>query len=125
MSAMASNFRDVKGARRHRCYLKISFKKAQTYIFPGTLLLTSSAWRTPYSCLWSFGDFFDSQQTFHDEDYVEFSKSVQDKVIATKNDTAIIYDITTGKFGIFWMYNTLLLLLLIHQYLITISLHDF
>jgi hypothetical protein len=34
--------------------------------------------------------------TFHDEDYVEFSKLVQDKIIATKNETAIIYDVATG-----------------------------
>jgi len=80
------------------CSISKKIFSISNIVLPGTLLLTSSAWRTPYSCLWSFGDFFDSQQTFHDEDYVEFSKSVQDKVIATKNDTAIIYDIATGQF---------------------------
>ena len=63
----------------------------------GTLLLTSSPWRTPYSCLWSFGAFFESQHAFHEDDHVEFSKSIQDKIIGTNSETATIYDVETGK----------------------------
>ena len=40
----------------------------------GTLLLTSSPWRAPYSRLWSLGEFFEPKLTFKDDDYVEFSK---------------------------------------------------
>ena len=65
------------------------------------MLLTSSAWRTPYSRLWSLGEFFESKITFKDDDYVEFSKVNQDKVIATQNSTANIYDIQTGKITLF------------------------
>jgi HIV-1 Vpr-binding protein len=63
----------------------------------GTLLLTSSPWRAPYSRLWSLGEFFETKLTFKDEDYVEFSKVNQDKVIATQNEIATIYDIATGE----------------------------
>lgn len=63
----------------------------------GTLLLTSSPWRAPYSRLWSLGEFFEPKLTFKDDDYVEFSKANQDKVITTQNEIATIYDITTGQ----------------------------
>merc|ERR1712223_662959 len=63
----------------------------------GTLLLTSSPWRAPYSRLWSLGEFFEPKLTFKDDDYVEFSKLNQDKVIATQNEIATIYDIVTGQ----------------------------
>ena len=64
----------------------------------GTLLLTSSAWRLPYSKLWSLGEFFETKLTFKDDDYVEFSKVNQDKVIAKKTSKASIFDIQTGKY---------------------------
>ena len=35
--------------------------------------------------------------TFHEEDHVEFSKSIQDKIIGTNGETATIYDIESGK----------------------------
>ena len=57
------------------------------------LLLTSSRWRTPYSGLWSLGEFFESKMLFNDDDYVEFAKMTQDKVIGTRNDKATIYDL--------------------------------
>ena len=37
-------------------------------------------WRTPYSCLWSMGEFFENKISFMEEEYVEFSKLNQDKV---------------------------------------------
>ena len=43
------------------------------------------------------GEFFETKLTFRDDDYVEFSKSVQDKVIGTRGEMAIIYDLTTGN----------------------------
>ena len=63
----------------------------------GSLILTSSQWRTPYSCLWSMGEFFDSKIQFPDDDYVEFSNLHQDKVIGTHNEMASIWDIERGE----------------------------
>merc|ERR1719422_2956212 len=33
------------------------------------LVITSSSWRTPYSKLWSVGEFFDEKKQFKDEEY--------------------------------------------------------
>ena len=55
--------------------------------------LYSNRWRTPYSGLWSLGEFFESKMAFNDDDYVEFAKLTQDKVIGTRNDKANIYDL--------------------------------
>ncbi len=63
----------------------------------GELLLTSSSWRTPYSGLWSLGEFFDSRMTFLEEEYVEFSRLSQDKVIGTKREIATVYDLHTQQ----------------------------
>ena len=60
-------------------------------------MLTSSPWRAPYSILWSLGEFFDKKLIFKDDDYAEFSKLNQDKVITTQNELATIYDISTGQ----------------------------
>ena len=60
-------------------------------------MLTSSPWRAPYSILWSLGEFFDKKLVFKDDDYAEFSKLNQDKVITTQNELATIYDISTGQ----------------------------
>ena len=73
-----------------------------TYLFhlepswSGDLLLTSGMYRPPFSCLWTVGDFFDLKYTF-EEEYVEFSKAVQDKIVGTKGETATVYDVNTGK----------------------------
>ncbi|XP_046446583.1 DDB1- and CUL4-associated factor 1-like isoform X1 [Daphnia pulex] len=63
----------------------------------GDLLLTSGMYRPPYSCLWAVGDFFDMKYSFEEEEYVEFSKTVQDKIVGTKGETATVYDVATGK----------------------------
>lgn len=63
----------------------------------GDLLLTSGMYRPPYSCLWAVGDFFDMKYSFEEEEYVEFSKTVQDKIVGTKGETATVYDVGTGK----------------------------
>ena len=63
----------------------------------GSLLLTSSQWRTPYSCLWSMGEFFDSKIQFPDDDYVEFSNLNEDKVIGTHSEVASVWDIERGE----------------------------
>ena len=60
----------------------------------GKFILTSSSWRTPYSTMWSMGEFFESKMLFPEDDFVEFSKSTQDKVIGTANEVATIYDVT-------------------------------
>ena len=63
----------------------------------GDLLLTSGMYRPPFSCLWAVGDFFDMKYSFEEEEYVEFSKTVQDKIVGTKGETATVYDVATGK----------------------------
>ncbi|XP_059078551.1 DDB1- and CUL4-associated factor 1-like isoform X2 [Tigriopus californicus] len=80
-----------------------SFACHQTILFhlqpnrEGKLLLTSSAWRIPYSGLWSLGEFFENKMNFNHDEYVEFSNVHQDKVIGTKGEKAKIYDINTQK----------------------------
>jgi HIV-1 Vpr-binding protein len=63
----------------------------------GNLLLTSSVWRRPLSCLWKMESLFDKIMEFDREEYVEFSKLNQDKVIATNMDQCFVYDIETKK----------------------------
>lgn len=64
----------------------------------GRLVLTSSTWHTPLSVLWSVENkSFSSKLNFEDDEYVEFSNLVQDKVLGTKNEKATIYDINTGQ----------------------------
>jgi len=64
----------------------------------GKMLITSSSWRTPYSKLWKVGDFFDEKKQFKDEEYLEFSCLVQDKVVGTQsNGVATVYDLNTGQ----------------------------
>ena len=61
-------------------------------------MLTSSSWRAPYSKLWSTGEFFDDKAEYNEEEYVEFSRLVQDKVIGTRAEgVATVYDVNTGK----------------------------
>ncbi|XP_069101399.1 DDB1- and CUL4-associated factor 1-like isoform X2 [Argopecten irradians] len=65
----------------------------------GRLILTSCEvdWEnTNGSTLWSYGDILDSKYSFEDY-YVEFSKHIQDRIIGTRDDTAHIYDVTTGR----------------------------
>lgn len=62
------------------------------------LLITSSSWRTPYSKLWNVGPFFDEKMQFKEEEYLEFSNLVQDKVVGTQTDgIATVYDLHTGQ----------------------------
>ncbi|XP_060078486.1 DDB1- and CUL4-associated factor 1-like [Ylistrum balloti] len=65
----------------------------------GKLILTSFEveWESMHgSCLWSYGDILDSKYSFEDN-YVEFSKHIEDRIIGTRDDTAHIYDVTTGR----------------------------
>ncbi|XP_076269885.1 lisH and WD40 domain-containing protein mahjong isoform X2 [Rhynchophorus ferrugineus] len=62
----------------------------------GDLLLTSSTWGRPVSALWGIKT-FDMKVPFNDEEHVEFSKVLQDRVIGTKGEVATIFDITTGN----------------------------
>ncbi|XP_065605798.1 DDB1- and CUL4-associated factor 1 isoform X3 [Cyrtonyx montezumae] len=63
----------------------------------GSLLLTSATWSQPLSALWGMKSVFDMKHSFPDDQYVEFSKHSQDRVIGTKGDIAHIYDIQTGN----------------------------
>jgi HIV-1 Vpr-binding protein len=62
------------------------------------LVLTSGTWHTPLSVLWSVENKqFVSKLNFDEEEYVEFSNVVQDKVLGTKGEKATIYDMHTGQ----------------------------
>ncbi|XP_067935367.1 DDB1- and CUL4-associated factor 1-like isoform X1 [Watersipora subatra] len=62
----------------------------------GMLLLTSSSWSRPLSALWSMDNFFDQKVGFDEDQYVEFSKCVQDRIIGTAETKAHVYDVATG-----------------------------
>jgi HIV-1 Vpr-binding protein len=55
----------------------------------GDLLLTSTAWSTPMSALWSLGTFFDMKIPLDHEDYVEYSK-LQDRIVGTQGEVATV-----------------------------------
>ncbi|VDM95391.1 unnamed protein product [Thelazia callipaeda] len=63
----------------------------------GSLLLTSSAFVKPLSSLWRIGETQEHLINFPDEYFVEFSKTVQDRIIGTQGHKATIYDTETGR----------------------------
>ncbi len=64
----------------------------------GRMALTTNSWRSPLSILWNINKKkFYSHMQFDEEDYVEFSNLAQDKILGTKNESAVIYDIKTGQ----------------------------
>lgn len=62
----------------------------------GQLVLTSSAYSQPASALWKINSAFDMLWTFDDE-HIEFSKLLQDRIVGTKEGKARIYDVVTGR----------------------------
>ncbi|XP_015592149.1 protein mahjong [Cephus cinctus] len=93
---------DVKMFNAHTGTEEATYQCHESYVYHmecnqrGNLLLTSTAWRSPMSALWSIGNFFDMKLPLENEDYVEFSK-LQDRIIGTQGELATIYDIATGK----------------------------
>ncbi|KAJ6646016.1 Protein mahjong, partial [Pseudolycoriella hygida] len=80
----------------HPCHN--SFVNNVTCSRDGTLLLTSSAWRQPLSSMWNIDkNQFSLKLHFDEEEYLEFSKLNEDKVLGTNGEMATIYDIRTGK----------------------------
>uniref|UniRef100_A0A4Y0BF31 DDB1- and CUL4-associated factor 1 n=1 Tax=Anopheles funestus TaxID=62324 RepID=A0A4Y0BF31_ANOFN len=64
----------------------------------GRLLLTSANWRYAISTLWSLeGNHISEKLVWDEEDYVEFANITPEKVLATTNQIATIYDINTGQ----------------------------
>uniref|UniRef100_A0AAF5PHW2 LisH domain-containing protein n=1 Tax=Wuchereria bancrofti TaxID=6293 RepID=A0AAF5PHW2_WUCBA len=63
----------------------------------GSLLLTSSAFVKPLSSLWRIGETQEHMINFPDEYFVEFNKTVQDRIIGTQGSKATIYDTETGR----------------------------
>ncbi|KAL3283032.1 hypothetical protein HHI36_006191 [Cryptolaemus montrouzieri] len=62
----------------------------------GEYLLTSSTWGRPISALWTLKD-YQMKCSFGEEEHVEFSKSVQDKILGTRGEVASIFDFSTGQ----------------------------
>lgn len=55
----------------------------------GTLLLTSSAWRQPLSVMWNIEkNQFTQKLAFDDEEYLEFSKVNEDKILGTNGEVS-------------------------------------
>lgn len=64
----------------------------------GKLMLTTNAWSSPMSVLWSVENKqFINKMNFDEQEYVEFNNLGQDKVLGTKGEKATIYDISTGQ----------------------------
>ncbi|GAB6021466.1 hypothetical protein CHUAL_004070 [Chamberlinius hualienensis] len=63
----------------------------------GKLVLASSAYRRPVSALWSIGDAFTLKHSFDEDTHVEFSKMCQDRIVGTRDDVAVVYDVVTGR----------------------------
>ena len=62
------------------------------------LVITSASWRLPYSKIWTIGEFFEEKMSFREEEFLEFSKLVQDKVVGTCTDgVATIWDLNTSQ----------------------------
>ncbi|KAG5893684.1 hypothetical protein JTB14_021980 [Gonioctena quinquepunctata] len=62
----------------------------------GDFMLTSSTWGKPVSAMWDMKT-FELKMPFNDEEHVEFAKVTQEKVIGTKGEIAVIYDVNTGQ----------------------------
>jgi HIV-1 Vpr-binding protein len=64
----------------------------------GQFLLTCSSWGRPLSGLWSINEgSIDEKHLFDEENHIEFSKLTKDKIIATYESTARIYDVATCR----------------------------
>ena len=62
------------------------------------LVITSASWRLPYSKIWTIGEFFEEKMSFREEEFLEFSKLMQDKVVGTCIDgVATIWDLNTSQ----------------------------
>lgn len=48
------------------------------------------------SGIWTYGDVVENKYSFEDS-HIEFSKLIQDRIIGTKEETANIYDVSTGQ----------------------------
>lgn len=89
---------DVKVFNVHSGAQEYSYQCHESFLFnvecnkKGNLLLTSTAWRSPMSALWSFGQsrmFIDMNLSLDQEDYAEFSK-LQDRIIGTQAEVATV-----------------------------------
>nr|WRQ97961.1 slime protein [Eoperipatus sp.] len=64
----------------------------------GKLMLTSASWGRSLSGLWAFqNNSLELMYSFENDHFVEFSKLSQDRIIGTKEETAHIYDVSTGQ----------------------------
>lgn len=87
---------DVKMFNAHTGMEEATYPCHESYVYHmecnqrGNLLLTSTAWRSPMSALWSIGTFFDMKISLENEDYVEFGK-LQDRIIGTQAESATVH----------------------------------
>ncbi|XP_063371283.1 protein mahjong [Cydia amplana] len=90
-------FNLFSGAEEHTYQVHESYIYHMQASRDGLLLLASATttWR-PLSALWNMKEF---EQMFQldNEEYVEFSKMSDDRIIGTKGETATIFDTRTGR----------------------------
>ncbi|KAF5284193.1 hypothetical protein FQR65_LT00193 [Abscondita terminalis] len=92
---------DIRIFNVHTGNKEASFSAHDSYVVytepnkDGQLLISSSTWGRPLSALWSMNG-YDMKYSFDDEEYMEFSKTIQDRLIGTKSEVATIYDVNTG-----------------------------
>ncbi|KAJ6646010.1 DDB1- and CUL4-associated factor 1, partial [Pseudolycoriella hygida] len=64
----------------------------------GTLLLTSNVRRRPFSAMWNIErNQFSSKLIFNEDEFLEFSKLDEDKILGANPVRTTIYDIRTGQ----------------------------
>ncbi|XP_032243093.2 DDB1- and CUL4-associated factor 1 [Nematostella vectensis] len=63
----------------------------------GQFALTSSPFGMPSCALWNFGEIFEMKLSFPDDHYVKFGNLSEARVIGTDEQTAHIYDTSTGQ----------------------------
>ncbi|XP_045541107.1 protein mahjong isoform X1 [Papilio machaon] len=81
-----------------------SYQVHESYIYhmqasrDGLLLLASATttWR-PLSALWNMKEFEQLRFQLDNEEYVEFSKMSDERIIGTKGETATVFDTRTGR----------------------------
>ncbi|KAK4878446.1 hypothetical protein RN001_010952 [Aquatica leii] len=92
---------DIRIFNIHTGNEEASFSAHDSYVVhtepsrDGQLLISSSTWGRPLSALWAMSN-YEMKSSFENEEYMEFSKAIQDRLIGTKGEVATIYDVNTG-----------------------------
>ncbi|PSN42103.1 DDB1- and CUL4-associated factor 1 [Blattella germanica] len=95
---------EVKMFNLHTGSEEATYQCHDSYVFhmqasrDRSLLLTSSTWRRPLSALWCINNIFEVKFALEEEEYVEFSKISQDRIIGTKGEVATVCIVYLDKY---------------------------